>query len=268
MAIEQEILEIIKPIWYSKKNLNELIENKDILLRGKKIQEPLHKMYSYKSKKQFNIKGMILDNYFGSLQHYLIGFELSSIHLSSKAMEMAILYKIANNPSLERKKSYSGIVGEVVKKGLLTSTNAIISSQNVVDRRNFFVHDAIFQQALHKTTFNWFKTQLDPNTFDIYRRIFRQFDDLSALPDLDWYVTENSLQSSQRLIITYLEDKRDHSIVYRNNNERDMLQTIIQTVKNVLEYEFDFIRYSASLNINDVYLVLKELYGDDLFIFK
>lgn len=159
MSLEKEILTILTPIWYSKNNLDELIKKKDVFLRGEKIKEPLQQMFSYQSKKEFTINGFILDNFMGALQHYLIGFDLYSVPLSSKAMEVAILYKTADDPSLERNRGFFDIVNALIISGVLRSEEAVRASKVVVDRRNFLVHDAIFQQALKKTTFKCFKTK-------------------------------------------------------------------------------------------------------------
>jgi len=71
---------------------------------------------------------LILDNLFGAMQHFLLGYDISSIHHSSKSVEIGILCKI-NTPSVNEKyphhneQSFWGIIEIIKERGDLTSSH-------------------------------------------------------------------------------------------------------------------------------------------------
>lgn len=277
MNLENQIMKVIGRRWYVKKSPKVFLKNKDILRRGECIKEVLLRLSKYKPKYEMKIKPLILDNLFGAAQHFLLGYDISSIHHSSKSMEIGILYKIGAPNDEERlsynEKSFWGIIEIVKKRGDLISRASIEAAERVHNRRNLFTHDAILQQTVAKVEEDWLRKKLqdvDPRLFDMTKRVFKKkFDDFHTLPDLSWYVHKRSLKLSVRLIVEFLEENigRDLSPVLEDRGLS--LISRMKALKNIalslLRQEYDLLRYSACANINDAYSVLTELYGPDLF---
>ena len=277
MTLEKQIMKFLGLRWYVKKNPNTFLNNKDIMRRADGIKEVLVKLGEYKPKGEMRIRPLILDNLFGSVQHFLLGYDISSIHHSSKSVKIAILYKIGVLTDEEKRRrsrrSFRGIIEIVRERGDLTSSIAIAAVERVYNRRNLFTHDAILQQTITKVEQEWLRKKLEdanPKLIEATLRVFKKkFDDFHTLPDLSWYVTPRSLESSVTLIETFLENNlgRDLSPILEGEgvgliNRIKALKNIIQSVVN---QEYDLIRHSACANINDAYTVLKELYGEELF---
>jgi len=276
MNLESQIMKVIGKRWYVKKNSEIFLKNKDILRRGECIKEPLARLSTYKPRKEMRAKPLILDNLFGAAQHFLLGYDISSIHHSSKSVEIGILYKIGVPTVDERnnynEKSFWGIKEIVKNRGDLFSNETVEAVERVYNRRNLFTHDAILQQTLVKVEEDWFREKLEdkPKLLEVIMRVFgKKFDDLHTLPDLSWYVSERSLNSSVEYIVNFLEDNigRDLSPILEDENLSLMnkIKALYNIARSLLKQEYDLIRYSACTNINDAYVVLTELYGESLF---
>lgn len=277
MNLEKQIMKVIGRRWYVKKNPQTFLKNKDILRRGECIKEVLAKLSTYEPKNEMKVKPLILDNLFGAAQHFLLGYDVSSIHHSSKSVEIGILYKIGipNNEEREahNEKSFWGIIEIVKKRGNLVSRTAIEAAERVYYRRNLFTHDAILQQTIAKVEEDWFRKKLqdvNPQFLRVIMRMFKKkFDDLHSLPDLSWYVHERSLDLSVKLIVEFLEDNIGRDLLPilndRGLNPIKRMKALKNITLSYLRQEYDLHRHSACANINDAYRVLVELYDSDLF---
>jgi len=104
MNLEKSIMKMIGRRWYVNRNPKTFLQNKDILRRGESIKDALAELSAYKPKKEMRVKPLILDNLFGAVQHFLLGYDISSIHHSSKSMEIGFLYKIGAPTQEEKEK--------------------------------------------------------------------------------------------------------------------------------------------------------------------
>jgi hypothetical protein len=269
--LENRVMNIIGRRWYVKKNPNIFLKNKDILRRGECIKNTLTKLSTYKPRKVMRVKPLILDNLFGAAQHFLLGYDISSIHHSSKSMEIGILYKIIGPTEEERRtyseKSFWGIIKIAKERGDLTSSSATAAAERVYSRRNLFTHDAVLQQTITKVEEDWFRQKLqdvNPKLLEVTKRVFKKFDDFHSLPDLSWYVTQRSLNSSVKLIVDFLEQNigRDLSPILEDGGQSliNKMKALTNIVQSLIKQEYDLLRYSACANI-----VLSELYGREIF---
>lgn len=84
---------ILGRIWYFKDNYELFSKNPVLTRRAKLIQNIIELMADYNPKKVTFADRLVLDNYSGSIQHYLTGYDLSSIHLFFKSLGSGIAFQ-------------------------------------------------------------------------------------------------------------------------------------------------------------------------------
>jgi hypothetical protein len=290
MSSEKNLKRLIESIRIFKNNYEPFSKDPYFMRRAKLVQTAVDLMSDYSPKKVPFANRLVLDNFSGSLQHYLTGYDLSSIHLSSKALEVAFLFKIGSPLGDERHRSFGDLCAIAISesRGLIKEKANMNLAETVVNRRNFTMHDAISEQAILWFSREWvqkkisdlpkelsslYAVALKPYLIILERRL-KLFD---SLPDLRWYVNNRSLEATKKLIADFLEETigRTHRPMNlaEGSEGKEILKKIansarlIQDVKRMMTYELDFIEYSARRNIRDVYTVLNELYGGKLFRF-
>ncbi len=288
LSLKEDLKKVIGNIWYVRDDFGKIVENRFLLRRAKLIQNIVALMSDYNPRTDDFADRMILDNYMGSIQHYVTGYDLSSIHLSSKSLEVAFLFKICSPNISERINSLGDLCSISIRRGLIRQKETVNQAWNVVNRRNMTMHDAILEQAILSVSEEYIETKLSTMThlyrraaetllkplLSILRKRLLQFD---SLPDLRWYVMDKSFESTKKLITDFLDQLIGNTILPVVSLESkdpkvllDKLKKIPQVIRDVkptMLYESDFIEYSARRNIQDVKDVLSELYGNELFKF-
>lgn len=212
MSFENDLEKIIGNIWFVKNNFQSIISNAILMNRAKSIREIIKLMSCYDRQNTVFADKVVLDNYLGSMQRYITGYDLPSIHLSSKSLEMAFLLKVSNLQKGEK----CGFLGDLCK--IVLKRKLIIQNEDaiwrVVHRRNMSMHDAILEQAViwistewieqkletvPKEYHKWTKRMLEP-LMAIQREKLKQFD---TLPDFRWYVRDTSFESTKKLIVVF-----------------------------------------------------------------
>lgn len=288
MPLEKDLEKIIGNVWFVRNNFKYIVQNELLLRRAKLIQDVLELMAKYNPEKDDFADRLVLDNFLGSIQHYLTGYDLCSIHLSSKSLEVAFLFKIGSLCKGERGDSFGDLCNISIRRGLIKQKEAVDLAWNVVNRRNMTMHDAILEQAVLWIYEEWIdekleqlpskyrrltETMLKPVVFELQNRL-KLF---SSLPDLRWYVVDRSFESTRKLISDFLEDTIGKALIPMTSVEGKGARTVLsklgkipEVIKNVklsLLYELDFIEYSARHNIQDVKTVFNELYDKRIFRF-
>lgn len=216
--MESKLKKIIGPIWYVKGNFDQIIKNSLIMERANSVEVIVRFMADYNPKKMSFEDRLVFDNFMGSLQNFLTGYELQSIHLSSKAMEVAFLMKIKEPTEKEKSKlkgrvrSFEALRTIVLDRGLIKTEEAVNASRRVIDRRNMAVHDAILKQAIEIEQIKWVEriTERIPEeirkllTTMVLSEYRKRAKDWENLPNFSWYVTKKSDEVTRRLVKDFL----------------------------------------------------------------
>ena len=286
--LENDLKKIIGNLWYVRDDFRKIVQNKLLLRRASLIQDIVGIVSEYNPQKDDFPDRLILDNYVGSIQHYLTGYDLSSIHLSSKSLEVAFLFKIRSPNVNEKIGSFGDLCSISIRRGLIKQRETVGQAWNVVNRRNMTMHDAILEQALLSVSEEWIQAKLSTMSY-IHRRVAenmlkpllsmlrRRLLMFDSIPDLGWYVMDKSFESTKNLMVDFLERGISNlalpvfSIEGKDAkaylSKLQKIPQVIRDVKQAMLYESDFIEYSARQNIQDVKDVLIELYGAELFTF-
>lgn len=288
MSLVDNLKKAIGDIWYVRDHFDVISKHKGVLERARSVEEILETMAKYDPRKKKFSEQVILDNYMGSLQHFLTGYDLSSIHLSSKSMEVAILVNISSPTQEEKKrrqhKTFKGLRLIAIDRKLIKNQKSIEASQRVIDRRNMFVHDAILKQAVEIEQEKWLNDQLEKlpkkmkNTlkpillFPIRNKLKRW----KSLPDLSWYVRSSSYSATRKMIRDFfktLDEKIEKNLEPMRKvggksiiTKMRQLPKVIENMKeSIYAGETDFIKYCARKNLEDVKIVLDDIYENKLF---
>jgi len=288
LSLQKDLKKIIGKVWFVRNDFKYVVQNEFLLRRAKLIQDVVELMADYNPEKDDFADRLVLDNYLGSIQHYLTGYDLSSIHLSSKSLEVAFLFKIGSPCKGERWGSFGDLCNISISRGLIKQKEAIAVAWNVVNRRNMTMHDAILEQTLLWISEEWVQGQLGkmPSKYrslaeTILKPLMSELQNrlrlFNSLPDLRWYVMDRSFESTKKLIIDFLEEAIGKTLIPMGSIEGEGVKTfliklskipeLIKNVKLSILYELDFIEYSARQNIQDVKTVLNELCVNQIFRF-
>lgn len=288
MSLEDDLQKIIGNIWYVRDDFRKVVQNKLLMSRANLIQDIVALMADYDPNKDDFADRLVLDNFMGSIQHYLTGYDLSSLHLSSKSLEVAFLFKIASPNIDERANSFGDLCNISISRGLVKQKETVALAWNVVNRRNMTMHDAILEEAVLWIYEEWVKGKLEemPPKYrslaetmvkPLMAEVQKRLELFNSLPDLSWYVIDRTFQSTKKLIIDFLEEGIGIALFpvqsVEGNDAKAFLTRLgkipqlIRNVKRSIVYESDFIEYSARHNIQDVKNVLNDLYGDEIFRF-
>lgn len=281
LSLEPELKKIIGPIWYIRGNFDVIIKNKLIIDRAESVECIVKLMANYNPKKKSFEDRLVLDNFMGSLQNYLTGSELQSIHLSSKAMEVAFLMKI-ETPTLEeitnlkgRVRSFEALRDIALNRRLIKTQEGSNASRRVIDRRNMAVHDAILKQAIQIEQAKWveriqeripkqFRTILVTMFFSEYQKRVK---DWESLPDFSWYVTKKSDDVTRKLLQEFFNILDKKMVDISSFPDKNMISNLrllsekITKIKDSLSRgEANFMKHCAKENLKDTKIVLDDLY--------
>jgi len=285
LPLEEDLEKIIGKIWFVKNNFESIVKHELVMKRAESVKDVVTLMAHYDPKKVKFDHRLILDNFTGGLQHYLTGYDLYSIHLSSRSLEVACLFKVVSPVKGERYSSFGDLCKIVTKRGLVKQKGTVDAAWNVINRRNMTVHDALLEQAVLWVYDDWLKDKLKELPRE-YRPLFssalnplmiqvrnklKQFD---SLPDLRWYIRTEPFETTKKLIVDFLEQIIGRMLFPLKSIEGkgimaflSQIPKVIDIAKMSLRYEADFLEYSARENIKDVKIVLEELYNSKLFKF-
>lgn len=273
--LEFYISKVIGNVWFVKDNLEYVLQHRLVRNRAQSIFEILKLLYGYSPRRKSFSQRLVLDNYLGAVQRYLTGYDLLSIHLSSKAMEVAFLFKIGSIDEEEKRKfryrSVNGLRRILVTRDLLKGHLADEIIPRIITRRNMCVHDAILEQVMVRAQTEWLEgklTQLpQPARLLMQRIIASKFRLLKKLPDLSWYVTKRSLKGTKTLIFNFLDEviESDLTPVTRQAGFGS-LREFYKNVKNTLASgRLEYLKQAAKENLYDVHAVLNALYDGAIF---
>lgn len=285
LSLKENLKRIIGEVWYIKDNFESIIKNKILMKRAESIQDIIRVMANYHPEKAEFADRLVLNNYIGSIQRYLTGYDLASIHLSSKSLEIAFLLKIGTPRKGERCWSLGDLCTTIIERGLITQRETIESAWHVVNRRNMTMHDAILEQAILWVYTDWLKQKQEeiPKEYHnlikimikpLMSKIQKRVKEFDSLPNLRWYVSDKSFESTKNLIIDFLEKTIGKTLFPLKSAEGKGIKAflskipeVIKDAKETARYETDFIKYSVKENLKDVKIVLEELYNQKLFKF-
>ena len=286
MTLEGELKQIIGDIWYVRDRFDVISKHKGVLDRARSVEEIVSIVAKYDSGKKKFTERLVLDNYLGSLQHFLTGYDLSSIHLSSKAMEVAFLMNIKTPTQEEVKKrkgktkTFEALRSIAIDRELLKTVEGIGASRRVIDRRNMAVHDAILKQAVEIEQERWieriqnripenYRKFLVPIFFSKVRERAGQW---KTLPDFSWYVTRKSYRVTRKLLRDFfriLDQKIEEFTSFPDKSLiaklRQLPRKMRDAQESILRGEADFIKHCARENLKDVKAVLDDIYENRLF---
>jgi len=280
-----ELKQIIGPIWYVRDRFDIISKNKLIVDRANSVESIVKTMAKYNPRKNNFKDRLVLDNFMGSLQNFLTGYELQSIHLSSKAMEVAFLMSIQtptqeeNSKLKGRIKSFESLRSIVIDRGLIKTQEGYNASRRVIDRRNMAVHDAILKQAIEIEQAKWverIQNKIPKNLRKIlvtlvFSEYQKRIKDWENLPDLGWYVTKKSDKVTRNLLQEFFRILDEKMIEIGNFQDQSwkakvkQLPIKINDIKeSILSGEADFIKHCAVENLKDVKVVIDEIYANKL----
>jgi len=286
LTLENELKRIIGDIWYVKERFDTISKHKGVLNRARSVEEIIGIVARCEAGKKKFAEKLVLDNYLGSLQHFLTGYDLSSIHLSSKAMEVAFLMNIKTPTQEEVKnlkgqiKTFEALRSIAIDRELVKTQEGINASRRVIDRRNMAVHDAILKQAVEIEQERWIeriqrripeniRKFLVPIIFPKVRQSESQW---KTLPNFDWYVTQKSYKVTRKLLQDFFEilDKNiDEFTKFPDKGLIAIAKQLPQKIKDIqesiLQGDADFIKHCARENLKDVKAVLDDIYDSRLF---
>lgn len=289
MSLKDDMKKVIGNIWYLRDHFGVISKHKGLVGRARSVEEILVVMAKYEPKEKTFSEQLVLDNYLGSLQHFLTGYDTSSIHLSSMSMEVALVFGICEPTNEERRKgrhkTFSGLRRIAIQRNLVKSQKSIKASQRVIDRRNMFVHDAILKQAIEIEQEKWLNDSLDRlpkrlrESFETVLLLPAKgrFEKWKSLPDLSWYLRSRSYNATRRMIREFFEIlnikiEEDLSPLRARIGDRSYamkvwkLPQVIKNIKTSLySGETDFIKHCAKMNLEDVKIVLDDIYEGKLF---
>jgi hypothetical protein len=214
--LENSLKKILGKIWFLRDNYELYSKNPALPRRAQQIQNIVELMAKYNPMKVTFADRLFLDNYLGSIQYYLTGYDLGSIHLSSKALEVALLFKIKKPKESEKAHSFFNLVTIAISRGLIEKGEIKNAAKNIVNRRNFTMHDAIAEQAILWVSKNWIQKKiaemstgqraiatilLKPYLLILEKRLKLY----ESLPNLKWYVSDKSFKAMRDLIVDFLE---------------------------------------------------------------
>ena len=209
MSLEKDIEKIIGNIWFVRNNFRNIVQNKFLLRRAKLINDVISLIADYIPEKDDFADRLVLDNFLGSIQLYLTGNDLCSIHLSSKSLEVAFLFKIGGLREGERGTSFGSLCRVLINRGLIKEKKTIDLAWNVVNRRNMTMHDAIIEQAAFWVYKEWINEKLE-QVASPYRHMAKtilkpflsklqnRLKLFNSLPDLKWYVVDRSFEPTRK----------------------------------------------------------------------
>lgn len=286
MILENELKKIIGSVWYLRDRFDIVTKNKRILDRTKSVEGIVRIMSKYDPRKKDFTDRLVIDNFMGSLQNFLTGYDLQSIHLSSKAMEVAFLMNI-EAPTREEKsrlggkiRSFEALRRIVIDRGLIKTPDGRKASRRVIDRRNMAVHDAILKQAIEIEQARWveriqnripknFRKILVAIVFSEYRKRLKEW---KNLPDFSWYVTKKSDIVTRELLQDFfkiLDQKmmqigsfQDQSWIAKAKQFPGKIKEIRDSISGG---EADFFKHCSKENLKDVKIVLDDIYENRLF---
>jgi hypothetical protein len=286
LTLESNLKRIIGDIWYVRDNFDAISRHKGVLERARSVEEITSIVVRSDYAKKTFCEKLVFDNYLGSLQHFLTGYDLFSMHLSSKAMEVAFLMKI-ETPTPEESKNLKGRVKTfealrsiAIDRGLVKTQEGIHASRRVIDRRNMAVHDAILKQAVEIEQEKWMERiqrRLPEDTRKflvpiLFAKVRQKEMQWKTLPDFGWYVTEKSYSVTRRLLQDFfeiLDRKIDEFTLFSDKSlmaiARQLPQKIKDMQQSILQGEADFIKHCARENLKDVKAVLDDIYDNRFF---
>lgn len=275
--LDDFISRVIGNVWFVKDNLEYVLQHEGVRNRARSIISILKVLHRYKPRRVPFSQRLILDNYLGAVQRYLTGYDLLSVHLSSKAMEVAFLFKVEALSEEEKKRfryrSLDGLRRILVSRGLLKDILANEIVPRIITRRNMCVHDAILEQVMARVETEWLQRKLSqlpkPVKSLMQRVIASKFRFLNSLPDLSWYVTKRSLNASRKLIFDFLDELIGGDLApIAEKIGFSSFQKLYEKIKTTLiSGKLDYLKRAAKENLNDVYTVLDNLYDGSIFKF-
>lgn len=271
------ISRVIGNVWFVKDNLEYFLQHEGVRNRARSIISVLKVLHQYKPQKAPFNQRLILDNYLGAAQRYLTGYDLLSVHLSSKAMEVAFLFKVDALSEKEKKRfryrSLDGLRRILISRGNLKGIVADEIVPRIITRRNMCVHDAILEQVMVRAETEWLQRRLsqlpEPAMSLMQRIIASKFRFLNSLPDLSWYVTKRSLNASKKLIFDFLDELIEGDLApIAEKIGLSSFQKLYENIKTTLiSGRLDYLKRAAKENLDDVYIVLDNLYNGTIFKF-
>lgn len=291
LTLEKDLEQIIGDIWYVRDRFDVISKHKGILERARSVEEMVNTFTRYDPEKKKFTDRLVLDNYLGSLQHFLTGYDLSSIHLSSKAMEVAFLMNIKTPTQAEVKKrkgrikTFEALRSIAIDRELVKTREGINASRRVIDRRNMAVHDAILKQTVEIEQERWLERMQNriPERYNIrkflapilFKKARDRAEQWRSLPDFSWYVTRKSYQVTRRLLQDFfgiLDQKIDEFTRFPEKSLTASLRQLPRRIRDIQESimrgDADFIKHSAKENLKDVKTVLDDIYENRLFTWQ
>jgi hypothetical protein len=122
--LEKDLEKIIGRIWFVRNDFKSVVQNTVLARRAKLVQDVVRLMADYNPEKDDFADRLVLDNYVGSIQNYLTGYDLGSIHLSSKSLGVAFLFKIGSPRRGERWNSFGDLCNISICRGLIKQREA------------------------------------------------------------------------------------------------------------------------------------------------
>ena len=286
MALEDNLKKIVGDIWYVRDRFDVIGKHKGVQERARSVEEIVSIVAGCNPEKKKFTERLVLDNYLGSLQHFLTGYDLSSIHLSSKAMEVAFLINIKTPTQEEVKKrkgrikTFEALRSIAIERKLIKTQEGIDASRRVIDRRNMAVHDAILKQAVEIEQERWLERMRNriPEKYRkilvpiLFSKVRDQAKQWKSLPDFSWYVTRKSFHVTRKLLqdfFSILDQKTEGFTRFSHKSLiaklRQLPRKIRDAQESILRGEADFIKHCARENLRDVKAVLDDIYENRLF---
>ncbi len=143
------------------------------------------------------------------------------------------------------------------------------------------VHDAILKQAIEIEQSRWLKRMLSRLPAKsrklfaqiIFLRLRDRVKQWESLPDFSWYVTRRSHHVTRELLEDFFGILDQKIKEFRKLPEKSListmkrLPTIIQDVKkSILRGEASFMKHCARENLEDVKVVLDDIYENKLLL--